>query len=1056
MKKFVYLLLFSVTLPFSLFSQRTLRFTELSAPLKEAENFTQLGLFEKANAVLLALPVNLTEDTSPYESQLAAYLMKLCNLHLNKQGAEKSMRHFLDTVQVESIRQMATFQFARYYFDKQNFESAIPFYEQTGIECLTNKEISERNFELGYSYLVTQQLYKVKPLFASVKNIPGEYFEPGNYYHGLLSYYNKNYAEAKSSFQKVENNPRYQNVIPFYLVEIDYLTGDVTQAEKGAMSLLKSQNKIVYHNELNQILGQINFDRKNYPLAEKYFATYLTECQSPRKEDYFRLGYAQYQQLKHQEAIQQFEKMNKGSDSLSSMAWYYLATCYLRIGDKGNALTCLKSCLEFQTNPQVLEVVSYNLSKLSYELGNDQEAETQFNSFKKNYPHSKYLNEIIELSAYLQLRDARFDEAIASIQQIDPISSSLKKVYQKANYARGLQMLTDNQTEKATFYLNESKRYPMDKQTSKMTDFWLSESQYRSGLYPASLSSSEAFLSQASENEDAESIRKIHFLRSYIYLNQNDQENLIQEFSQVADTNISKPTAVLGSVKSNYTPERIPIIENEPYLIVYNLPEMNPHFVYSPVPLKPLAMEGTQTENAYPNYIKLGFGNLSTINFETAYLLNKEIGFPLYLDFTHTSSTGSIAYQQFSQTHLGATSLNKTDKVEVETQIAFDKNKQYYYGYNHVLYDYSNTDIKQTFSNFGIRSKIKPLKKNRHDINYLPEVYLGLYKDKFGANELSFTSKLPFEKIYDRNTTLRFALVADLNRYAVSDFKVQNNSMLSFQPSITKRWQDITLNLGLYPTLGKTFQLLPDITLNYPISQWQSVLTIGWQSKLILNTFKELTQQNPFIFNTQQVKQSTRQELFGSLAGNLSKNLYYSVKSGFGFIRNLPLFINDTAFDFKQFNVVYDQQATSFILDASVNYVVNKNLFAGIKMNLEPILNLSTQKEAWHYIPAKIDLFGKIKATPNVILRTDLFLRAGPKVIEKANIIQSAYTKSLGSSFDMNIAANYIIRQDWNLSIDINNLFSSKYQRWYGYQPFGTNVQVGLCYSFNKIKLIKQ
>lgn len=1037
-------------------SQRTLRFTELSAPLKEAENYAQLGLYEKANAILMNRVVNHANLYSPYELQLTNYLFKLCDLHRGKIDAEKSMRKFLDTLQIESIKQIGTFHFGRYYFNKQNFEAAIPCYEQTGIECLTNKEISERNFELGYSYLVTQQLDKVKPLFASVKNIPGEYFEPGNYYHGLLAYYNKNYNEASSSFKKVENNPRYQQIIPFYLVEIDYLTGNATKAEKDAIALLKSSNKIFYRNELNQILGQIYFERKNYPLAEKYFTTYLSECQSPRKEDYFRLAFAQYQQLKHQEAIQQFEQMNKGNDSLSSMAWYYLANSYLRIGDKGNAYTCLKSCQENQSTEQIKEIVSYNLSKLSYELGHDQEAETQFTSFKKNYPHSKYLNEINELSAYLQLRDARFDEAIASIQQIEPISTSLKKVYQKANYARGLQMLTDNQAEKAIFYLNESKRYPIDKQTSKLTDFWLSESQYRAGLYPASLSSSEAFLAQTNENDDVEQIKKIHFLRSYIFLNQNDQEKLIQEFSQVADTNISKPTAVLGSIKSNYSPERIPIVENDPYLIVYNLPEMNPNFVYSPVPLKPLAMEGTQTENAYPNFIKLGVGNLSTLNFETGYLLNKEIGFPLYLDFTHTSSTGSIAYQQYSQTHLGATSIHRINDVEVETHVALDKNKQYYYGYNHTKYDYSNTDIKQTFSNIGIQSKLKPLKKNRHDIQFSPEIYLGLYRGKFGANELSFKTKLPAEKLIDRNTIVRIALLADLNRFAVSNFMVQNNSMISLQPSITKKWKDLTLNLGLYPTLGKSFHLLPDITINYPLSQLKSTLTIGWQSQLILNTFKELTQQNPFIFNTQIVKQSTRQELFGSLTGNLNKNLCYSVKSGLGFTRNLPLFINDTAFDFKQFNLVYDQHATSFILDASVNYTVNKNLFTGIKMNLEPILNLSSQKEAWHYIPAKIDLFGKMKATPNVILRTDLFLRAGPKVIEKANIIQSAYTKSLGTAFDMNIAANYIIRQDWNLSIDINNLFGTKYQRWYGYQPFGTNVQVGLCYSFNKIKLVKQ
>ncbi|HPI55470.1 MAG TPA: hypothetical protein PLU10_12305, partial [Chitinophagaceae bacterium] len=283
----------------------------------------------------------------------------------------------------------------------------------------------------------------------------------------------------------------------------------------------------------------------------------------------------------------------------------------------------------------------------------------------------------------------------------------------------------------------------------------------------------------------------------------------------------------------------------------------------------------------------------------------------------------------------------------------------------------------------------------------------------------------------------------------------QTNSMIALKPSLTYLWNDVTFHVGISPTMGKEFHLLPDITAQYPLTRINSVVSAGWQSNLKLNTFKELTTTNPFIFNYNKVTQTKNHEWFVALKGNARQNFSFSCKTGLALIQNLPLFINDTAGDFKQFNVVYDKQATSFIFDVAMDYEVNKNLFTGARLNLKPILSLSTQQEAWHYVPAQMDIFGKIKITPNVLLRTDIFLRAGSKVIEKNPVVQTPYTKSLYTGMDMNISGQFILRQDWDLTIDVNNLFNSRYQRWYGYQNYGTNVQVGLMYSFNKLKFTK-
>lgn len=75
----------------------------------------------------------------------------------------------------KQLQEIGNFELAKYYVEKGNYAMAIPCYEKSGINFLTNQEISERNFQLAYAYLVTQLLDKVDPLFASVKNIHGDF-----------------------------------------------------------------------------------------------------------------------------------------------------------------------------------------------------------------------------------------------------------------------------------------------------------------------------------------------------------------------------------------------------------------------------------------------------------------------------------------------------------------------------------------------------------------------------------------------------------------------------------------------------------------------------------------------------------------------------------------------------------------------------------------------------------------------------------------------------------------------------------------------------------------
>jgi hypothetical protein len=282
---------------------------------------------------------------------------------------------------------------------------------------------------------------------------------------------------------------------------------------------------------------------------------------------------------------------------------------------------------------------------------------------------------------------------------------------------------------------------------------------------------------------------------------------------------------------------------------------------------------------------------------------------------------------------------------------------------------------------------------------------------------------------------------------------IQNNSLISWMPSVTKDIDKFRLKVGLYPTLGQEFYLLPDVSIQYPLSKKYANIELAWQQHIRLNTFRQLTAINPFIFTYNKVRQSANTEIFAGLKGNALSNISYSVRSGIAIMNGLPLFVNDTSFDNKQFRVIYEAQATALMLDAALDYTINSNIQAGANISLRPILQLKTNQEAWHYIPSVITMYGKMNVMKNIVVKSELIMMAGSKATLKSTINGPSDTHTIGAGVDLNVSARYTFLKNWNALLDVNNLLGSNYQRWYGYPMFGTQVMAGISYSFRQLKI---
>lgn len=435
------------------------------------------------------------------EGETAQYLVAVSKIKLQLTGAIKEAAAYAAHTSNPVYRQRTNLAVAQYYFQKDSLQQAISYYEAAGIDNLSNDEIGDEKFELGYAYFNEQMFDKAKPLFASIKDLPGnKYYIAGNYYYGLLAYNDGEYDAALSSFDRIGNQEQYKNVVPYYKAEIYYFKGNYDKVLQVSNRYLDKKEKLYYDKELHLLTAQTYFEQKEYSDALPYFEYYYDNSDKIRKEDLYEMAYTYYRLEKWNKAIDKFKQLSNLPDSLGQTSMYLLGDCYLKAGDKSGARSAFGICADMDFNPGQQEAASFLYAKLSYELGYDAVATKNFSNFIRQYPNSSFNSEAHMLLADLLAKSSNFAEAFNIISDLPVKDNSTWALYQKVATGRAMQLMQERDFKAADSVFNLSLQQPVDPAYESIAYFWKSEIAYREHRYPQCVQFANTFITGIGNN----------------------------------------------------------------------------------------------------------------------------------------------------------------------------------------------------------------------------------------------------------------------------------------------------------------------------------------------------------------------------------------------------------------------------------------------------------------------------------------------------------------------------------------------------------------------------
>lgn len=545
MNRIIFLLL-AISVSLSAFSQGNSNITDPEKDYKKAKEYFIKGDYALAYPLLRPLldkyPDN-TQSNHAYINEDIRYFYIVSGLKLGQSVAESEAKTFIESATNEPRQQIMSFQLARYYFLKEDFGRAVMYYERAGYENLSDEEAADAKFELAYSYFRIDDFNRAKPLFSEIRQMSAnKYYVDANYYYGYISFKEKNYNEALTAFNKVENSDKYRNKVPYYIAQIYYFQRQKDKALQYGESVL-SRGGVEDSKDFNLLIGQIYFEKKQFSKALPLLQSYVNNTSKVTKEVMYELAYCYYDAGQTEKAIESFKQLSNEQDSLGQNSMYLLGDLYLKTGQKVNARNAFQFSADNNSNPFQQEISKFNYAKLSYELGYNDIALSSINQFLSQYPQSSYTSEAKEILINLLTNSNNFSEALRLYQSFGKPTPTMQKIYTRILFGKATEYINNQQYAEANDLLDKIIRDPLPGQVLPFAYFWKGEIAYRQMRYGDAIQNLNRYLQMGGIQGEANP-KNAHYSLGYAYLQTESYPLAYQNFKDAAPGVSASSTSV--------------------------------------------------------------------------------------------------------------------------------------------------------------------------------------------------------------------------------------------------------------------------------------------------------------------------------------------------------------------------------------------------------------------------------------------------------------------------------------------------------------------------------
>ena len=430
------------------------------------------------------------------------------------------------------------------HVEKEKYKQATKAFAKVNGKNLSRETQPMLLFYWGYALLKQENYEKALSYLLRVKQKESLYTPHARYYAGYCYYCTKDFQNALAEFLSIQHLAGYQQIVPYYLVQIDYAQGNYEQVYTRANQLLDTFPDNKHNYELHRMLGEMYYQDSAYNDAiqhlEAYHTLTLEQEREPLRSDIYLLGVANYKVGKYQEAIQQLKNIKEQKDSISESTYLHLGHSYLRVGEEEKAKLSYAAAMRLNINSRVREEAMYNYVQITYLQGSALgDNITAFQDFLREYPNTKYTNNVYALMADMYMNSKNYKAAYDALVGIKQPDAKMQETIQFLRYQLGIDaFLQGNMKEAANWMTQVIKNEKKSSHYKTEAYYMRAESRYRMLQYPACIEDIEVFVKQSNAPKSKNYTTAL-YLKAYALFNQQllkQAEYVFRQYISQADS----------------------------------------------------------------------------------------------------------------------------------------------------------------------------------------------------------------------------------------------------------------------------------------------------------------------------------------------------------------------------------------------------------------------------------------------------------------------------------------------------------------------------------------
>lgn len=498
---------------------------------------------------------------------------------------------------------------------------------------------------------------------------------------------------------------------------------------------------------------------------------------------------------------------------------------------------------------------------------------------------------------------------------------------------------------------------------------------------------------------------------------------------------------------------------------------------YQPEPISPARIAKVPVEELYKGMARLGFGlyvsPLAEAYWNSGRSSDKSFGFW----GRHYSTQQGVKETVFkdnsmAQNELGAYFNRFYRKLRWETQIFGQWDKYSYYGIDalpadslYKLQDEEGVEPRQNwFRQYDVRTSIKG--ESAKDLGWLDEVGLRFYNfsDAYQGREDFFKINSQWQlPAGENNLDLGVNLTSfGLDFDSLARFK-QSYFTLQAKPKVTLALEGLLFDFGLNvyannyqsDSTGNSFKMFffPEMKLRYPFVEDVLSAYAGVRGQMEHNSFRNITQDNPYIIPAFISRPTRTTDLYAGLEGIVSSTTSFNVRGGIMLQKDLVLYYRDPMYRnfpfsdsavFPGLNVIYDNSQTLY-LRGELALNINDNLQGGVRGELFSY-NTKDEEEAWHRPSFVAGANLEYTLAEKLKFGTSLdYTGTRPAFVQEDN---PDIESTLPAYLDLGLKFEYLYNSRLSGFMTFSNLLNRKYDLYLGYKAQSINFLMGFAYKF--------